>query len=89
MNTQTIIDIGIDAVTVALKIAAPALLTIMITGLLISILQAATQINEQTLSFIPKVITMTVVLVITGPWILQVIIFFTTSLYNQIPNVTH
>ena len=71
-----------------MKIAAPALLAIMITGLLISIFQAATQINEQTFSFIPKVIAMGIALVVCGPWILKVITAFTKELFNMIPTIT-
>lgn len=84
MNQQTIIDIGSQAVLVSLSIAAPALIAILLAGLVVSILQAATQINEQTLSFIPKILLMTVVLIFTGPWILQTLIFFTKELFNKI-----
>ena len=89
MNTQTVIDLGAQAAMVSMKIAAPALLSIMAMGFLVSIFQAATQINEQTLSFIPKIIAMSVALFISGPWILQTMIFFTTHLFNTIPGVTH
>ena len=71
-----------------MKIASPALIAIMVTGLVVSIFQAATQINEQTLSFIPKIFAMTFALLAAGPWILQVIIIFTKSLFNSIPTMT-
>ena len=88
MNQQTIIDIGAKAAILSMKIAAPALLTIMITGFLVSLFQAATQINEQTMSFIPKIIAMTAALFLTGPWILQTIIFFTKNIFKSISDVT-
>ncbi|MEZ4744205.1 MAG: flagellar biosynthesis protein FliQ [Bdellovibrionota bacterium] len=89
MTPQTVIDIGTETVMVAIKIAAPALLATMAMGFLVSIFQAATQINEQTLSFIPKVIAMTVALVIAGPWILQTMMFFTTTILKSLPTVTN
>ena len=89
MSPQSVIDIGSQSAIITMKIAAPALLTIMITGFLVSLFQAATQINEQTLSFIPKIIAMTAVLFLTGSWILQTMIFFTKNLFSQIPGITH
>ena len=88
MTEQTIIDIGAEAIMVAMKIASPALLGIMISGLIISILQAATQINEQTLSFIPKIIVMTGALIFSSSWIIQTITFFTTTLFKRIATIT-
>jgi len=89
MTEQSVIDLGTKAVWVTIQIAAPVLLAALFMGLLVSIFQAATQINEQTLSFIPKVLMMTVALVLCGPWILEVMLSFTTNLFNAIPNVTH
>lgn len=88
MTSQTVLDIATETIIVSMKIGAPALITIMLTGLIVSIFQAATQINEQTLAFIPKVITMSIVLVITGPWILQVLIIFTKEIFLKLPTVT-
>ena len=88
MNPQTIIDLGAQSALISMKIAAPALVTIMVTGFIVSLFQAATQINEQTLSFIPKIIAMTAALFISGPWILQTMIFFTTNLFKSIPGIT-
>jgi flagellar biosynthesis protein FliQ len=68
-------------------IAAPLLLISLITGLVIGMLQAATQINEATLSFIPKLLLLVLTLFVTGPWILRVLIDFTRDLYANIPNV--
>ena len=84
MTQQSVIDIGSQAVMVSIKVASPALLAILVTGLIVSILQAATQINEQTLSFIPKILAMTVALVAAGSWILQTILVFTKEIFDQI-----
>ena len=89
MTQEAIIDIGAQAIIVMMKIAAPVLLAILVTGFLVSIFQAATQINEQTLSFIPKVIAMTATMAFVGPWVLQTVIFFTKRIFEAIPTVTH
>jgi flagellar biosynthesis protein FliQ len=68
-------------------VAAPLLLIALVAGLVIGMLQAATQINEATLSFIPKLILMVLTLFAVGPWILRVLIDFTHDLYTNIPNV--
>ena len=88
MNTQTVIDLGSQAAFMSMKIAAPALITIMITGFLVSMFQAATQISEQTLSFIPKIIAMSAALFLCAPWILQTMITFTTEIFSKIPGIT-
>lgn len=88
MNDQTVIDIGAQAAIISMKVAAPALLSIMLTGFVVSIFQAATQVNEQTLSFIPKIIAMSVAVFIAAPWILQVMLNFTTDIFAMIPKVT-
>lgn len=87
MTDQTVLDIGSKAMWVTLQIAAPVLLAAMVTGLLVSIFQAATQINEQTLSFIPKILMMTAALVICGPWILHLMMGFTIEIFNGIPSI--
>jgi len=88
MNQQTIIDIGAESAMVSIKIAAPALLAIMITGFVVSLFQAATQINEQTMSFIPKILAMSLVMFLAAPWILQTLLFFTTTLFKSLPDLT-
>jgi len=87
MTEQTIIDLGAKAVWVTMQIAAPALISTLVIGLLVSIFQAATQINEQTLSFIPKIIFMTIAMMLCGPWIIQTMMIFTTNLINDIPTL--
>ena len=89
MTQQDVISIGTNAVWVAIQIAAPALIAALSAGLIISIFQAATQINEQTLSFIPKIMAMTLTFVIAGPWIIQVMLGFTIDIFNGIPGITH
>jgi flagellar biosynthetic protein FliQ len=68
-----------------LMVSAPMLLTALIIGLIVSIFQAATQINEMTLSFIPKLVGMFVVLIITGPWMIGIMLDYMTRLYSSIP----
>ena len=89
MTEQSVVDLGTRAVWVAMEVAAPVLLAALVTGVIISIIQAATQINEQTLSFVPKIIMITVAMVVCGPWILEVMLGFTVDLLNGIPGVTH
>jgi len=86
MTTQAVMDIGAKTIWVAMQISAPALVAAVLTGLLVSIFQAATQINEQTLSFIPKIVAMTIAFVVCGPWILQTMIGFTVTLFKEIPS---
>ena len=88
MTEQTVIDLGLKAIWIATLISAPALIAILVTGLIVSILQAATQINEQTLSFIPKIMVMTAALAICGPWILETFIHFTIGIFDKIPTIT-
>ena len=87
MTPETVMDLARSTLTVTSMIAAPLLLTALVTGLLIGMLQAATQINEATLSFIPKLLVLVLALFITGPWILRVLIDFTHNLYAGIPAV--
>jgi flagellar biosynthetic protein FliQ len=68
-------------------VSAPLLLTALVTGLLVSVFQAATQINEMTLSFIPKLLAIFAVMVLAGPWILNVMVDFTRRLFQSIPGL--
>lgn len=87
MNSQTVLTLGQDSLEVMLMIAGPLLLVALIVGLLISILQAATQINEMTLSFIPKVLAIFGTLLLLGPWMLSTLVDYTTRLISSIPTV--
>ncbi len=85
MTPESVMTLGREALQVTLVISAPALLTALIIGLLVSIFQAATQINEQTLSFIPKLVGIFVVLVIAGPWMVGLMVDFIQRLFGNIP----
>lgn len=87
MTPSTVIDIGRQAVEVMLLIAAPLFIAALATGLLISIFQAATQINESTLSFVPKLIVVFITLIVAGPWMLTVLTDFVQRLYGSIPGI--
>jgi len=79
--------IGQRALEITIMLAAPLLLTALLVGLLVGVFQAATQINEMTLSFIPKLIGMAVAVVIAGPWMLKVIVSYTRELFESIPGL--
>ncbi|TVO57295.1 MULTISPECIES: flagellar biosynthesis protein FliQ [Denitromonas] len=85
MTPATVIDIGRQAVEVTLLVAAPLFIAALVTGLLISIFQAATQINEMTLSFVPKVIAIFVTLIVAGPWMITLLTDFMTRMFESIP----
>ena len=87
MSQDTVVSICVSAMELALKIGLPLLLVGLVIGLVVSVFQAVTQIQEQTLSFIPKIIGMAVVLVVGGPWMLGQLINWTQELYGQIPNL--
>ncbi|HAD64349.1 MAG: flagellar biosynthesis protein FliQ [Alloalcanivorax venustensis] len=85
MTPETVMSIAYQAMMVTLYLGAPLLLTALLIGLLVSLFQAATQINEMTLSFIPKILGVFAVLIIAGPWLLSLIIDFTRTLFQNIP----
>ncbi|MFC4528048.1 flagellar biosynthesis protein FliQ [Dyella halodurans] len=87
MTPESVIEFGQHALYVAMMIAAPLLLTALVVGLVIGVVQAATQINEMTLSFIPKVISMALVVLIAGPWMLRTLVQFTRQLIESLPSV--
>jgi len=87
MNPETIMTVGGRALEVTLMIAAPLLIVALVTGLLIGAFQAATSINEQTLSFIPKLLAIAATLVFTGPWMLKVLVSYTRELFESIPSL--
>jgi flagellar biosynthetic protein FliQ len=87
MSDQQVIDIAWKTLWLALKVAAPALIAAMLMGLVVSVFQAATQVNEQTLSFIPKIVAMTVALIVFGPWLIKLMVTFTTQLILSIPEI--
>ena len=80
-------DIGRQAVEMTLMLSAPLLLAALVIGLIVSIFQAATQINEQTLSFIPKLGGMLLILLLAGPWMLQIMVDYVRRLVESIPQI--
>ncbi|WP_028585487.1 flagellar biosynthesis protein FliQ [Desulfogranum mediterraneum] len=87
MTPESVIHIGRKAVETILLAAAPMLIIAMVVGLVISIFQAATQINEQTMTFIPKIVAVFIALLIFGPWIMNLLITFTTGVITGIATV--
>ncbi len=87
MTPQTVMDIGRQALEITLLVSAPLLMAALVTGLIISIFQAATQINESTLSFIPRLVVMFITLIVAGPWMLQVMIDYIRRLFDSIPGM--
>ena len=86
MTNQTVLTLAQEALQITVLVSAPLLLTALVVGLLVSVFQAATQINEMTLSFIPKLLAMFVALIICGPWILALLIDYVQRLYSSIPH---
>jgi flagellar biosynthetic protein FliQ len=87
MTPESIMTIGQHALEVTLLLAAPLLLIALVVGLGIGVFQAATQINEMTLSFIPKLLAIAATLVIAGPWMLKLIVAYTHDLFQSIPQL--
>lgn len=87
MNPESVMTMGRHAMEVLLLVSAPILLVVLIIGLVVSIFQAATQINEQTLSFIPKLVGVFAALVIAGPWMLSVMVDYMRVVFTSIPNM--
>ena len=87
MTPDTVMMVGQEAMLVAVKLTAPILLSSLIVGLIIAMFQAATQINEMTLTFVPKLITIGAVLVIAGPWMITVLVDYIQTLVRNIPTL--
>ena len=87
MNEDVVVNLVMNAMALALKVGMPLLGVALVLGLAVSVVQAVTQIQEQTLSFIPKIIGMAVVLVVAGPWMLGQLIAYTQELYTSIPTL--
>ncbi len=85
MSPESVIDVAQQALIVTCMLAAPLLLSALAIGLLIGVFQAATQIQEMTLSFIPKLIAVVVALFVAGPWMLRVLTDFTRRIFEDIP----
>jgi flagellar biosynthetic protein FliQ len=87
MTPESVLTLAQQALQVTLLMSAPPLLAALVTGLVISVFQAATQINEQTLSFIPKLLAIFVVLVLFGHWMMGVMLDYIRELFNAIPGL--
>jgi flagellar biosynthetic protein FliQ len=87
MTPETVMTIGTRALEITLMLAAPLLLVALVTGLLVGVFQAATQINEMTLSFIPKLLAMAAAIAIAGPWMIKLITDYTKTLFQSIPGL--
>ena len=87
MTPETVLTVARESLTVATLLAAPLLISALATGVFIGVLQAATQINEMTLSFIPKLLVLVITLVVAGPWMLQLITQYTQTLFGAIPGM--
>jgi flagellar biosynthetic protein FliQ len=88
MTPEQVMTLGQQALTVTTMLAAPLLLSVLAAGVLIGMLQAATQINEMTLSFVPKLLVMVAALSLAGNWMLRVIVDYTRELFLAIPSLT-
>ncbi len=87
MTAQGVLTVGQQALYMLLLISAPVLLTVLVVGLVVSIFQAATQINEATLSFVPKIIAAVAVLALAGPWMLNTLVEYLQRTLQAIPSV--
>ena len=89
MGNEVVLEITQQAMKVTLMLAAPMLLGALIIGVLVSLFQAVTQINEQTLSFIPKILVIAAALVFFAPWMMETITEFTREIFMRIPDMVH
>jgi flagellar biosynthetic protein FliQ len=87
MNQDTVVNLASQAMSLSLKIAGPLLLVGLVAGLVVSIFQAVTQIQEQSLTLIPKIVGIAAVVVVLGPWMLGQLVAYTTALYTSIPTM--
>jgi len=87
VNQDTVVNLASQAMSLALKIAGPLLLAALLIGLLVSVFQAVTQIQEQSLSLIPKIAGVAVVVLVLGPWMLGQLVSYTTALFTAIPTM--
>ena len=88
MGPEAVMTIAREAIEISLMLMAPLLLTALVVGLIVGIFQAATQINEATLSFVPKIIGIIATFLLTGPWMLNAILDYMRAVFTNIANVT-
>jgi flagellar biosynthesis protein FliQ len=87
MNQDVVVNLAMQAMQLSLKIGGPLLIVALVVGLIVSVFQAVTQIQEQTLSFIPKIVAAAVVIIVAGPWMLGQILVYTQELWGSIPSM--
>ena len=87
MTPEMVLTVAREALLVTLMLSAPLLIAALATGVLVGVLQAATQINEMTLSFIPKLLALAATLIAAGPWMLQLVTGYTRTLFHNIPGM--
>jgi flagellar biosynthesis protein FliQ len=87
MNQDTVVNLSTQAMSLGLKVAGPLLLAALLIGLIVSVFQAVTQIQEQSLTLIPKIAGIAVVIVLLGPWMLGQLVSYTAQLYTAIPTM--
>ena len=87
MNQDTVVSLATQAMTLALKVAGPMLLAGLVIGLIVSIFQAVTSIQEQSLTFIPKIVGVAALMVVLGPWMLDQLVGYAQNLYMSIPSL--
>jgi flagellar biosynthetic protein FliQ len=87
VDQDTVINLGQQAMSLVLKVGAPLLVTGLVVGLIVSVFQTITQIQEQSLTFIPKIAATAVVIVVAGPWMLNQLLGYTENLYRAIPTL--
>jgi len=85
VDTNAVLDIGLDALVLSAKLAAPVLVTALVVGFIVSLLQSITQIQEVTLSFVPKALAAAAALLVSGHWMISELVSFTNDLYARIP----
>ena len=86
MNDEFILNLGAEALKTTVMLSAPLLLVALVVGIVVSLIQAVTQINEATLTFIPKIVAIAVVLVVAGPWMLETLTHYTTDVITHLPD---
>ena len=87
MNTSAVLDIGLQALLVAGKLAAPILITALVVGFTVSLLQSITQVQEVTLSFVPKAVAVALALILSGHWMISEMVSFTHSMFERVPSL--
>jgi len=89
MSHQLVVDLARNAILLSLMLAGPMLIVALGVGLIISVVQAVTQIQEQTLSFVPKLVAVSAAFLVALPWLLQLLIRYTTELFRSLPNLVN